>query len=600
MSNPVNNDLSVRNTDYREPENTVGAQPDANDAGAEPLFFTAAYELRFSSSITAARLRETAPAQLLQKDDPPTIGPLDYTFSYGDGSYIPSGTVQNINGDATEAAAFVLDTFGGSSPEAQLSRFNAVLEMHKGDSFFIRNFLNALGTSKVADLMNTAASPRGDGTPADAIARFNQNIADAFSLLADDGLLNQTDMEKLVSQLTASRGWLDSESFNPWVATDLIGKAGSEKFKNMFFDAATAHALARQESDPRLASELLAGAAHILAQTSTSNQAAHLNTLRQSGNLDEFVKLAMRGEASFGGLATLASASKGLYGEPEPLNMHGLSSLMFNVAFEKYNDFGPGAPTADLQRISVEMFNYATDALNDPGYGGTLTDHYEQSPEFKDGLSAIFREEFDAVIRENTLAAGGADRTQNYDGNLSTDGHQRIEKFFQLALFTPPGGSYQGVMASFVANKMDALAQALQSGDMSDFQGLSRDGNGFSKTEGARVLGELLGMVHNGMQDAITDAKGDRDREIAATKGFLDVVASLIPLPAGKLITQVGLTTVAESIKSFGTQAAAERLVDEGRLDNAGIVDQLYNGVLAQMGDLSDVFKASYGAVKRD
>lgn len=599
MSNPVNNDLSVGNTDYREQE-AVQVHPDANEAGDEPQFLTAAYELRFSSSLTAARLHEAVPVQLLQNDPPPTIGPLDYTFGYGDGSHIPSDTVQNINGDAAEAAAFVLDTFGGGTPEAQLARFNAVLEMHEGDDFFIRNFFNSLGPAKVAEMMNTAASPRGDGTPADAIARFNQNIADALSLLAEEGLLNPTDMQKLVSQLTAERGWLDNANLNPWVATDLVGKAGSEKLKSMFFDAATARALAVRESDPRLAGELMAGAAHVLSQTSTSGQAAHLNTLRRAGNLDEFVKLAMQGEASFGGLPTLASASRGIYGEPTPLDMHGVASLMFNVAFEKYNDFGPGASSADLQRINVEMFNAAADALNDPKVGGALTDHYAESPLFKDALTAVFKGEFDAIIRENTLAAGGADRTQNYDGNLSTDGHRRIEKLFQLALFTPPGGSYQGVLADFVATRMDALAQSLQGGNMGDFQGLSRDGNGFSRTEGARLLGELLGMVHNGMKDAVTAAKGDRDREIAAAKGFLDVVASLIPLPAGRLITQVGLTTVAESIKSFGTQAAAERLVDEGRLDNAGIVDQLYNGVLAQLGDLSDVFKASYGAVKRD
>lgn len=599
MSNPISNDSSVGNTNYREQE-VAEVRPDANEAEAEPLFFTAAYELRFSSSLTAARLRETAPVQLQQDDPPPTIGPLDYTFGYGDGSHVPPDTVQNINGDAAEAAAFVLDTFGGGSPEARLARFNAVLEMHKGDDFFIRNFFNTLGPAEVAAMMNTAANPRGDGTPADAIARFNQNIADALSLLAEEGLLNQTDMQKLVSQLTAESGWLDNANLNPWLATDLVGKAGSEQLKNMFFEAATARALEVQQSDPRLASELMAGAAHVLSQTSTSNQAAQLNTLRGAGSLDEFVKLAMQGEASFGNLPTLASASRGMYGEPTPLNMHGVSSLMFNVAFEKYNDFGPGASSADLQRIQVEMFNAATDALNDPRSGEALTDHYADSTIFKDALTAVFKGEFDAIIRENTLAAGGADRTQNYDGNLSTDGHGRIEKLFQLALFTPPGGSYQTVLADFVATRMDALAQSLQSGNMRDFQGLSRDGNGFSQTEGARLLGELLGMVHNGLKDAVTAAKGDRDREIAATKGFLDVVASLIPLPAGRLITQVGLTTVAESIKSFGTQAAAERLVDEGRLDNAGVVDQLYNGVLAQMGNLSDVFKASYGAVKRD
>lgn len=599
MSNPVNNDLSIGSTGYREPETLAEVQPDASDADAEPQFFTAAYELGFSSSMTAARLREAAAVQF-QTEEPPTIGPLDYTFSYGDGSNVPSGTAPDINGDAMEAAAFVLSSQLGDTPEGRLARFNVVLENHKGDAFFIRNFLNALGPATVGDMMVTAGTPRGYAMPAESIAHFNQNIADALSLLADKGLFNETDMQNLLSQLTAERGLIDPENFYPWVATDILGQAGSEKLKNMFFDAATARALELQQSNPQLAGELMAGAAHVLAQTSTSNQAAHLNALRQVGTLDEFVRFAMRGEASFASYGTLASESNGTYGERTPLDMHGLSSLMFNVAFEKYNDFGPGAPSADLQRICVEMFTHATDALNDPNFGGELTEHYAQSPNFKDGLSAIFREEFDAVIRESTLAVGGADRTQNYDGNLSTDGHRRIEKFFQLALFTPPGGSYQGVMASFVAGKMDALAQSLQSGNMEAFQGLSRDGNGFSQTEGARLLGELLGMVHNGMQDAVTAAKGDRDKEIAATKGFLDVVASLIPLPAGRLITQIGLTTVAESIKSFGTQAAAERLVDEGRLDNAGIVDQLYNGILAQMGDLSDVFKASYGAVKRD
>lgn len=569
-----------------QPDSTLNLTPTL----APPADQTRANDLFFQGSLVGNRLQTDfapeTPGVSAYTGGATISAPPTNTFGQGNGSHIPRDATPRFDDNVADCAALVTDTTVNSTREGQAQMFQAVLDAHKDNPQFIQNFLGMLGVEKSADLISACASPQQYAS-ADNLARGNHTVGSALSTLVDHNMMSQDDVNRLVGEWSAPKGWFNGGkgNFNPWLATDMFAKAPSQTLQNMFFHSATNLAETKLQQDPNLANTLMASSAQVLAATSTNNQAAQLNQLRRDNHLADFVRSSMAGETALSGLPTLASASGGLSGGTiERLPMGGLTSLMFNSAYEGYDEYAgrlPGyVPTSseDLKAVRVEMFNAATETLFESRESSNhgIEDHYKQSALFKDALTSVFQEDADAIIHESMLAPDRNDpgyRPQaDNDNGFTNEGRSRLQEFFKLTLFTPPSGSYHNTFTEFLTHKMNDIRLA-GINNTGAYDQLSNSDGHLSPREGARIVGEMMGLMKNGLESAMVDAKNDEKAKTEALKGLLDVVVSLGPLlgPEG-LAAEVITTAAAESMKAFITAPVARSIVGMNREDAVNFI----------------------------
>lgn len=471
------------------------------------------------------------------------------TFGPTDSSPLPPDVNPNLAGAPHEAAAYILGLENNSMTSdyqyAQTNFFTQVLRDHGGDQAYMQNFLGSLGVDKTADFMNLLATPGYKQHSSDP-GRDRQVVADAISSLAANNHFSQRDMERLVGQLANQ-----STGYNQWVTDNILART-STSVQTMFFRAATD--LVMDQPGLRSRETLMASAAYLLANSATTNQAEQLNRLRANGFLGTFVGLTMRGEATIANIPPLDAIGTTSVSS-DRLNFNGLSRLMFNVAYEPYNEFGR-VPSDDLRAIGTEMFYAASGQLSD----GNLREFYQGRTDFKDALSVQYMENYDQIVAEGLDSDSG----QPPANGVVFDSNSRIalQNFFNTTLFTPPIGIEGNILARFVSKKQDDLAAELNDPGKTD--AFFQEKYGVNRLGAAEVMGAQAGMILNGLEDALRAIKEDSLRNGQDASAVFAVIVTGLGTAAG--LPSAGATVfsaaITEVIKAFGGPALADAIAN--------------------------------------
>jgi len=450
------------------------------------------------------------------KSAPPTLTLL----SFGDDpkpKYRPDAS----GGDDGAGVANELlreESEGGLTPNAEAQYIALIIQGHRGDSTFLQDFMNGLGSERVAEafeylssgayiasLSNPAFNPMGLSVW-DVKNQF-QYMADALSTLVNDKQFDQDDMDKFVAQFAKS-GDLSCDFF----AKDVLGKASAE-VNQMFYQSAKAYALDNNNPADRCQS-MAADAMQALSQTSPSYSMQQLAALsnKKPEDLKTLVQAAMKGEAAHGNIPTIdqLAMTHSLSGDGQGDQMTGLSSLIFNAAYSGYSDrFCPpqlsAKQAADLQ---ANLFADATDMMvNDPSVASFYTKNVPdptQSVSMKDALAADFQEGYDSIVDHY--------RVRDDDGKLtalSGDGETAFREFFADVVFSPPTSNRASGAVNTILNKL------------TDFHKNSGD------PDYATCLGNQLEAMNDGLSLAVGRIRDDQANADQNTKELLNIIVGV-------------------------------------------------------------------------
>ena len=507
-------------------------------------------------------------------------GPPPNTFGFDDNPDIPHGVIPNHSGTGEEVAAFITLQSDGVFRAEMLAQ---TIEEHKDDPAYLQRLFGTLGAERTADLLNDMSSVTyGSRLGAEAQQQDLQIAADALSRLSEEGLFDSRDMERLVGR------WSENLSASSpfYISTDLFDKASPE-MQNMFFDAATNLALDAPDSDE--AGLLAAHAAQVLSNTDSTNEAEHLNALRADGTLDEFVRLTMDGESRYGAPPDLERYASGDF-EFDPSNpknseaLDGLSTLMFNLAYEGYNEFG-SLSSDDIDRLHAEVFNTAAAELGDE----EVAEHYRGRADFKDSLTVLYQNGYDAIIEENL--APNPDETYTNGEVFDGESQRAFENFFATTLFSPPPGERASDLVRFVNDKAAQTIGDLQ--DPAKGDDYFQEKYGVNRLAAASLAGAQVGFVLNGLEDGLTRIKEEAVGEGEAAAMLSNVIFTGVGAgvgastgPLGAVISDIvaeGVKGVAgSSISGAVTQREIEQAIEQLR-DGGVSVNEFAQNMVADL-----------------
>lgn len=572
----VNNSSSVHNVSQEETQPAAESSESQQVAPATDDGRTSKIgEQSFNASMVKSNVLAAAPGAAPARVDPggpPQSADAPLTFSADDkvprfvypghGNFGPNATPK-------ETADFIRSLEMGISGDVQKSQaqfFTQALENHKNQPEWTQQFFRALGSEKTAQLIENSLTPGVyQYSSQKDFEKSVGTIRDAISGLASNPqLFSQADMDKLVGQMAKG-------SFNPWVASELFGKMSyqNEGVKNMFFDAAVKTALDPKTS-ARTANDIAASASHVLATTSTDNQTARLNELREDKQLTSFIQKAMAGPQEMPGLWSVTQSSQ-RWTPVTQERFARVDGLLLNASVADIRDGWQGGlpiSSADLSATRTQMFNAAAQALTD----GRIEENFKDNSMFKDAMSSIFMKEFDPIMNSG-LGSNGA----GFDILKFQPG---LEKFFQHTLFTPNPSSTSKALSNFLANKMTEIGQGLMDTSPGAEQKFF-DKFGRTRMDGAAISGGLLGMLTNSIKASKDDLKKDAEAKAASIKLLLDITLGFVPGIGGKLAQGVE-NTIAKTLieKTLGPiQSSIIDKIKSGAVDEAKklIMDQYKN-----------------------
>jgi hypothetical protein len=347
----------------------------------------------------------------------------------------------------------------------------------------------------------------------------------------------------------------------------------------MFYQSAKDYALdnGNLNQNPVAAQAMAADAAQALSQAPLQFQASELKNLHDAGNLGEFVQAAMQGEARYGYPPSLEDfARTGTYQAPDgkgaPLD--GLSHLMTNVTVADTG--GEGSPallsTKDAQAIDEDMFHSAMDLMHTDS---TVESFYQKSPDFKDGLSAIFTTDYDGLVASYLNGATPPDMT--------SQGLQAFQDFFKDALFTPPlGGRAASTATFFMQDKLNAFIQESNTSplDSKDKQFKQLGSYNLSMRDYAYLLGEQTKELTLGLAKAIQAVKSDAEATANGKATALNFMLGVLEtaVPEEKVGGSIANSVIDQSVNLAAGQSSDPNQIDQQSVD-AYTADLAKNGI---------------------
>ena len=465
------------------------------------------------------------------------------TFT-SEGPNVPS----DVAPDSPEAAAqYVANLHGitGETAAIQSNVFAQQLIANADDAQWVQDFYSALGTEKAAELISQAGnSTNYNGWSAEEITRHTDAVGESLATLYDNGMLNQADMDRLMQSWTTDS---DSMSFRGLVGGgnhfnagigQIVAGTSNDGLKNLYFNSAQS---ASQNADlpAEVRNDVAASGAYVLSRSSSDNQVTQLNNLREQGTLSDFVSRAMAGESQIPTLTNGARDDSLYTGEPRPEIWEandGIARLSGTLAWADVRDGWQGAPpvnNGDLSATRQEFFLSAAKGMD------TNPQSWDGNTMLKDGLSVIFRKEFDNLIFNN-LAGNNASLA---NGTVQ----ESFEDFFEHALFTGPEGYQRDATSEFIADRVGGWMD-----DVSNlFDAAFQQKYGVDKTQLSKVAGEVLAHVSNGMENAIASAKDKQAAQEAVVKSMVDFGFALLPA-GGPIKGVLGASGVAVLDRVFG------------------------------------------------
>lgn len=404
-----------------------------------------------------------------------------------------------------EQGAHFLKMESNDASNAQM--FADALEMHKNDPQWTRDFLKALGPDETARLMNGAVNPATyPGGYPETMQRNTANILNALETLRQSGDLKQAGMDGLVNSLS-------NNGFNPYIATNILSNASPE-LKEMFINSAI-----KNGNDT-----IEASAMNLLTTLPTDRQSAILEGLTVNGDstkLNNFIAGAMAGRTE---MRTLESEIK----DPNNLDPNapkvtiGKVEDLISTATDKtfqYYPYSSSSPfSEDLQN---RLFNAASLGLNNP----TAFDRIKDNVAFKDSMSTLFIQNRDALLKSNASSENGA---------ITENGEKGLEKFFQLALMTPPRGENYDKLShsvfTFINDGVTALSDpGLKTGDPAAFEKFKNEHGGMSPEDFTQMLGGVLGTIVDGAGNAQNEINKDNKERAAQVEFFTGLAFAMVP-----------------------------------------------------------------------
>lgn len=462
---------------------------------------------------------------------------------------IPDDVAPNFAPDATpeEAAAAVinLEQSGNTSPQAAVDAFNQLLGDHAGDVQWTQDFFAALGTEQTADLIDqsfTVGSNAYLSSTADAEAR-NDVIQDALVGLHEAGALTSGDMDALMNQWSGAADMVDRSGFEKFFGAGTtpmnsgIALAfaelpeGATDLKNLFFDSAQQLAgdTSVEMTDPQRGA-LAASGAYVLASTDRGNQVGQLLEVQaQQGSeaVSSFIETAMSGPATAVTLESGVGSGFGISSSDtfQFVPFDGAATLVNSATnlgtMEQLDDAPVMVPTGfseeQLSALRTDVFHGAVEGLD--ANAGT----WNENTQLKDDLTSIYVRDFD-TLWQGGLSQNGA--RLDDDAAISSS----LPKFFENVVFTQPAGDLHESAVNFTANTFEAWTSDLTNLDESAVQ----EKYGLSGEQLSHLMGDMLGHVTNGMEDAIAGARGRRAAQQAALETGINI--ALAALPGGGII----------------------------------------------------------------
>ena len=159
------------------------------------------------------------------------------------------------------------------------------LRQHYGDSKWTSSFFRSLGSDRTAKLLNEFGDPARYGTRG-AVNRDLGFVRHAFADMERNGQFSQSDMNYLTQSLARNE-------MNPYVATEIFGKAPNSNLKEKFV-----HGAVQQGGD-----DMNAGAVHVLGRLPSDRQQEVRGKWTSSGQLDTILASADKGARKLPSLA---------------------------------------------------------------------------------------------------------------------------------------------------------------------------------------------------------------------------------------------------------------------------------------------------------
>lgn len=510
-----------------------------------------------------------------------------------DHSAIPEGTGRDNGPDATpvDAAAqvlFLAESGMGDKEASATSQFMALVSEHADDPQWLQQFFGALGAERTATFLGNVADPnRYDQTSAEFANGQVETITGVLQSMYQGGQLNDADIARLVEHWA-----MESGDLNTGVALLFGGMSGpgAQDMQNAFSRAATELSLAGEQdlANPAFAfsedaigrlsngdrESLAAAAAYVLSKTGTSNQVSQLVNLQTDGGdaaLDRFITLAMADPtrvASFDAYTYDAEDARRNDPDAPPVGQEeeydGVAKLVQTLSWDSTYRGGPDRylpPSpysyATLQDVRDTVFYSAANALDGNGeWSGNTT--------LKDGLARILMADFDRMAGEAATANGE---------RLDSQGHpfpQALENFAQHVLFTEPTGNARDAASKFLVDRMSQTVADINTLSDADFMAKY----GTDKVQQAGLVGQVLGHVQNGMDQAIAVATD----KAAAQRNGLEFGINLAwalgkdglkLLPGGNVVSALLPSEVTGSNTYKAIQGQIESLLKKGATDEA-------------------------------
>ncbi|MGI9034618.1 MAG: hypothetical protein ACR2GD_01140 [Pyrinomonadaceae bacterium] len=474
--------------------------------------------------------------------------------------------------DAAKAVLSQENNTGGlSDPRDTQPRFYIdALKDHKNDPQWMAEFYKSLGPEKTAQLIDrTLTTSTFQYSKPENVRQALANIRESLSSIAstNPSLFEQKDMDALVKGFVKDSY---GQGIYDLVAVEIFGKMDykSESLKTMFFKSASQIALSGELGD-RQSKALAAAAAHVLSQTSANNQAEQLSALRGKtpagsiSDLSKFITLAMHGPSGTPSLESRLGTLMQYPGEhgsavSEPYGK--VDSLIFNAAYSGYTDsfdHGPNLSSDQMKALRTELFQAATTNLTN----GSVEEIYKNSAFLKDGLSEIYRQDFNTIYKSG-LGENGS--------GLSSTLSKGLAEFFKFTVFTNSPGNLQTSLMNFVKTQVQSMAQALNNNDPGAEKAFQEKFGGLTRLDGAALLGNLLGTMKLGLNAHISEINENAEAKKEALGFLFDVTVGLIPGAGGKLTE--GATNLAYKLLGQIADKAQDKIMDSiktGALDKA-------------------------------
>ena len=364
------------------------------------------------------------------------------------------------------------------------------------------------------------------------------------------------------------------------------------KFKNAFLRS-TMELYEKQKPGSPAAASLATSAAEIIGRDSAEKQLQFMDQLNKSKKLESFIKDATSSGIYSGSIeiapgwvheeklrklehvGNRQQPGQTVYSE----NPTGVSNLVKTLAEASVQDTRSARlpiPAGALEEIRFKTFNAASMVYSDP----KRLHLWEKNRALKDGLSLIFRQDFDRIWKS---ALGENLSTFNNDSRIEP----RLEGFFKHVLFMKPAGGQRDATSKFLAERMGNWLEDISNPKLSDkaFQEKYRvdKDRALDKTELTHIMGKTMGFMTNGMESAMRSARDEAAKE-AARKTTLDFVIELgltaaSIVPGGHLLDK----TVTPAINFFRRHEIGEK----GAMVMAEIYENISDEAVSKLKDMN-------------